>query len=62
MKTYKKIINNLTMTGYNDSGASWVISSVDQDGYKRTVHYDRIINGKVCTLKSVFELHADLFS
>ena len=57
MKTYKKEINNLTMTGYNDSNVDWVVSSVDSDGFNRTQFYSK----KSFALKDAFQLHADLY-
>lgn len=57
MRTYKKEINGLKMSAYNDSGADWVLSSIDNDGFSRTEFYSQ----KSFTMKSAFELHAELY-
>ena len=57
MKTYKKELNGLAMSAYNDSNVEWAISSVDSDGFKRTHFYSK----KAFTLKDAFQFHADLY-
>lgn len=51
MKVYKKEINGLKMTAYNDSGADWVILCNGNE-YRYT---------QTMTLKRAFEMHAELY-
>lgn len=48
MRTYKKTINGLAMTAYNDSGADWVIN-----GFRYPI--------RAYTLRRAFELHESIY-
>lgn len=57
MRITTKTINNVEMEAYNDSNISWVVSSIDSDGYNRVENYSM----KKFTLKHAMAFHSELY-
>jgi hypothetical protein len=54
MRIYKKEINEFKMSGYNDSGAQWVIQGGDHSGQR----FDK----RQWPLKAAFEFYARIYN
>jgi hypothetical protein len=51
---HKRLINDMTIYAYNDSGAQWVVNSLDSE--HREMRFDR----RKFTLKHAMQFYAEL--
>ena len=53
---HKKVVDGLTVYAFNDSGAQWVLNSLDPD------HSEMRFNSRKFTMKESMQVFADIYN